>query len=277
MQRPLIAASTHWYLGPAFPGEEAWVLNAQCTSYAEALDRAGAAPMWIPVSISDEAALRLLHAADGLLLPGGIADVAPRRYGKEPLPGLSATDVDADRVEILLAREAVARPMPVLAICRGMQVLNVALGGTLHQDLSRLPGILKHRHESSKPSVCHRIRLEPGSRIAAIAGQTEWWVNSYHHQAVDAIAPGLRATARASDGIAEALELEAEAGREEDSFLMAVQFHAEEMAEFDPAVRRLFEAFVDAARLQRDRIAKVREPDQGPAYSTSESDTLRSP
>jgi putative glutamine amidotransferase len=183
-----------------------------------------------------------LEALDGLLFSGGV-DVDPRHYGQAPDPGVEV-DADRDQLELPLARRAIEAGLPVLGICRGMQLLNVAAGGSLIQHLDG------HRlgTEASDPSGQHVVRVAPGSELAGILGAPEVPVNSRHHQAVGEsdLAPGLVPTAWSPDGIVEAFE------RPGPGWLLAVQWHPERVAEVDPACRRLAEALVDrAARAPR--------------------------
>jgi putative glutamine amidotransferase len=176
--------------------------------------------------------------APAILLPGGI-DVEPHRYGRKPHPKLGECDGSQDAFEIAIAREAWRRRMPIFAICRGIQLLNVALGGTLIQDLpSEAPSGIAHRQEAGRSEATHDIRVDRGSRLFRLTGE-RMAVNSFHHQAVDGVAPDLRVVARAPDGVVEAVESEAHPR------LIAVQCHPEEMAGCDPVSRSLFRQFVE--------------------------------
>ena len=196
---------------------------------------AGAIPVMLPPI--GELPLDVLDRLDGLVLTGG-EDIAPERYGQAPSPKLGDVDLRRDALELALAKEAVRRGMPILAVCRGLQVLNVALGGTLIQDLpSERPSDTVHRQEAPSTEGSHGIQLDPASRLAQIAGTTELWVNSFHHQAADSVAPRLKPVAHAADGVVEALE-----GAEQ--FMIGVQWHPEcQHGEFSG---RLFGTFVDA-------------------------------
>lgn len=213
-------------------------------SYARALARAGALPL-ILAPVTDPAwAADLLPLADGLLLTGG-HDLDPARYGAHPSPALETVDPARDALDLALFGTAWDRRLPVLAVCRGLQVVNVALGGTLWQDLpSERPGPVVHNQGEPRANRSHPITIAPGSRLRQIAGAEEVRVNSFHHQAVRDIAPGLRVTATAEDGVIEGLESD-DLGR----WLVAVQWHPEEFhASPDSADQRLFEALVEAAR-----------------------------
>lgn len=181
---------------------------------------------------------------DGVLLPGG-GDVDPVRYGCTPHPATKNIDDSRDTLELTIARWAVDDDLPVFGICRGHQVLNVALGGTLVQDIPSEIGVSANRHDTNgEPRTvrAHQVRIEANSRLATVLGQLRLEVNSLHHQAVDRLAPGLVATAWADDGVIEALESPAK------RFVLGVQWHPEDLVEDDETMQRLFKAFIDAAR-----------------------------
>jgi len=209
-------------------------------AYVRALERAGAAPVLIPPMDTAAGVQALLARLDGLLLPGG-ADVDPRHYGEEAIPGLNRIDSGADQQELELARVAAAGGKPLLGICRGQQLLNVALGGTLYQDL-RAQEATEIDHTGSRPvgrdHLLHPVRIEPASRLAELIGAPEVAVNSLHHQGIKALAPGLRAVAWSPDGVIEAVEGK---GR----FCLAVQWHPEELQAHAWAAR-LFQGLVRA-------------------------------
>ena len=211
-------------------------------SYVRALVAAGCAPVLIPLLDDDERLHAIYERLDGIVFPGG-ADVAPGEYGEEPIDDLNVVEALRDRTELMLARWAVADDLPVLGICRGQQVLNVALGGSLWQDL-RHQGVTPVEHSDAdgraRTALMHRVRLDPASRLAQLIDETDIAVNSLHHQAVKTIAPLLRVTGKSEDGVIEAIE------SPERSFLIAVQWHPEEIDDL-PWVRRLFEGFAKAA------------------------------
>jgi putative glutamine amidotransferase len=209
--------------------------------YVAAVRRAGGLPLLIPPL--QDLAVAYLEVLDGLVLAGG-GDISPGSYGGASHETLYAVDEDRDRLEIALARAAVARRMPVLAICRGMQILNVALGGTLIEHLPDTVGErVAHRLPPREP-VPHAVRVQPGSRLATILGATELQPMSWHHQGVRRLAPGLKPIAFAPDETIEAVEL---AGHTE---LIAVQWHPELTAQEDPAQQRLFDTLVADASHQ---------------------------
>ena len=212
-------------------------------SYVEAVARSGGAPVLIPLGLSVEALDQIGERLDGLLLAGG-EDVSPHHYGAQRHPAVKRVDEARDATEIWLARWALARDLPLLAICRGLQVLNVAAGGTLFQDLaSEYAGSIKHDRYApafARDEFAHSARLEPASRLRAILGSAGVRVNSRHHQAARALGEGLTATAWAPDGVVEGLEARAR------RFVVAVQWHPENMIDVSPAMYNLFRAFVQA-------------------------------
>lgn len=211
-------------------GRERVTLN---TTYVRALEGAGLIPLAVPTMLAPERAAAALQGMRGLVLTGG-EDVAPDRYGAAPHPRLGDVDPVRDAAELALIAAARARGIPILAICRGIQILNVALGGTLYQDLdSERPGPLAHAGEMSH----HDVRVEPGSLLERTLGARSVTVNSRHHQAIRDLAPGLRAVAWASDGVIEAAEpVDASA-----PWTVAVQWHPEDLTE-----RALFDGFARA-------------------------------
>ncbi|HJU89950.1 MAG TPA: gamma-glutamyl-gamma-aminobutyrate hydrolase family protein [Gemmatimonadaceae bacterium] len=216
-------------------------LNA---SYTRALERVGALPLIVP-PLADTAPLgALLDRVDGLVLTGG-EDVDPSRYGAEPHPELGATHEDRDATELALVDQARRRKLPTLAICRGIQLLNVALGGTLIQDIpDQRPSAIPHDPKSARDQRVHDVEIAAGSRLAAALGDTRVRANSFHHQALDRVADGLRVTARAPDGIIEGVEWIAD-----DWWALGVQWHPEELVESNERWdHELFAALVHAAR-----------------------------
>ena len=211
-------------------GRERVALN---TAYVRALTRAGLVPVLVAPLLDPDAACSVLDRVQGLVLSGG-EDVEPARYGAEPHPKLGETDAARDAVEVALIAGAERRGLPVLAICRGLQILNVALGGTLYQDLaSERPGPIDH----ADTSVRHAVRVEPRTRVHRAVEAETAMVNTRHHQAIRDLAPGLRATAWAADGVIESVE-----PRDTNApWTLAVQWHPEE--DLDTAV---FGSFAEA-------------------------------
>ncbi len=208
-------------------------------TYPQAVTRAGAVPVVIPPFGSDETIGALLDRVDGICLAGG-PDLHPSLYGREPHPNLGPTEPALDGWELALTRMALARRLPLLCICRGLQALNVARGGTLHQDL---PG---HRQEEPGRVPTHRVSVEPDSLLGSILGSDDVPVNSFHHQAVDVLGEGLRIVARSEDGLVEGIEAT------DREFVLGVQWHAEGLVEHEEQ-RRLFDAFTAVAARPRTR------------------------
>jgi putative glutamine amidotransferase len=213
-------------------------------SYIQALAEAGAAPVLIPLALSEEALDRIIQHLDGILFTGG-GDVAPDRYGRGQdanHPKLGSVDVDRDRIELHLFLQAVRQKKPFFGICRGIQLINVALGGTLYIDITdELPGAVKHAFYAGYPRdyLGHTVQVTPGSRLERILGGNLIEVNSLHHQGVEVLAPSLQATAFAPDGLVEGVELNGY------PFGVAVQWHPECMQQYAP-MRALFSSFVEA-------------------------------
>ena len=212
--------------------------------YVEGVAGAGGAPVVLPPAGDESAAEALIHSLDGLLLSGG-SDLDPGYYGEEPVSELGVTLPERDAFEMALVGLALRRGMPVFGICRGMQVLNVALGGTLYQDLPSQweQDPLKHRQDTPKWQPTHEVRVSEGSYIAEVMGRESVKVNSYHHQGIRDLAEGLIVTGRSSDGVIEAVEAEDLSER----WLLGVQWHAEAMRGAGPQQESLFEAHVSAA------------------------------
>jgi putative glutamine amidotransferase len=208
-------------------------------TYPDAIRGAGAVPVVIPPL--DAAAIEpLLDGLWGLCLSGG-PDLHPAIYDADPHPALGPTEPELDRFEIALVRAAEDRDMPVLAICRGLQVLNVARGGTLTQDLPTLrPSGIEHRQQQPGSTPTHAVSLDATSLVAGCLGLRYATVNSFHHQAADRLGSGLRAVGWAPDGVIEAIEAT------DRTFTVAVQWHAESMVR-SPEQARLLETFVEAA------------------------------
>lgn len=240
LERPIIGITTY---GRDERGR--YTLPAE---YVAAVERAGGVPVLIPPLPA--LAARYLELVDGFVLAGG-GDLDPAHYGGSAHETLYSVDAQRDALELELARRIVERRRPALAICRGLQVVNVALGGSLIEHLPAVVGEqVLHRAlpEGSGPqplapaATPHPVRVKAGSRLAAVAGVTEFAPMSWHHQAVRTLAPGLEAVATAPDGTIEAVELAAH------PWLLAVQWHPELTAQHEPAQQRLFDALIEATR-----------------------------
>ncbi len=243
-RRPVIGIATQT-LSP-LPGVRppCWVMGR---SYIEELRKVGGIPWVIPLIPHDPATLQqIFDRLDGVFITGGV-DVDPRHYGESKLPLCGETDPDRDAVEIALLRHALDRNLPILAVCRGIQILNVTCGGTLYQDVTaQVPAAMKHDYfptpeQPSRKFLAHDITVKSGSRLGRLLQDPVVPVNSMHHQAIKDLAPNLAATAYAADGIIEAVE------SLDDRFLIAVQWHPEELTDTNPGMARLFSAFAEAA------------------------------
>lgn len=227
--------------------------------YVRAVEMAGGIPLLIPVVDDPQLAGAMVGTIDGLLLAGGV-DLDPHRFGEDPIPQLGEVDPERDAIELELTSAALAADLPVLGICRGIQVLNVAAGGTLYQDIvAEVPHSLLHHQKAPRPFACHEVRLEPESALARIYQTEIVRVNSFHHQAVRVVAPALRVAAKAKDAVIEGIE------SREHAFCVGVQWHPECMVERYPVHRRLFAAFVEAAKACRIRRQQRPQGREAPA------------
>ena len=242
--RPLIGLTTYRKTTKQAPSVTYFALMP---SYIEAVEAAGGTPVMIPLGLGDESLLNLLDRLDGLLLTGG-GDIAGKYYHSEHLGQIFDVDEDRDRVELILARAAIEHNKPLLAICRGHQMLNVALGGTLYEDVYKwMPGGMKHDFFDDHPRNyrAHAVTIEPDSKLAMALGRTEAMVNSLHHQGVHDLAPGLVATAYAPDGLIEGVE------SVDHPLALGVQWHPENLIGDDPTMLSLFRGLVNATELVR--------------------------
>jgi putative glutamine amidotransferase len=249
--RPVIGITCSRLVGGAWglysPGH---FMDYTFAEYSQAVLAVGGAPLLIPAAQNQESIESILDRLAGLILSGG-PDVNPRFYGEQPLEGLGEVDEGLDLMELEVARAAVSRDIPILAICRGIQVLNVSQGGTLHQDIGRqVSGPISHGQKADKGVLTHTVRITQESRLFTIVESEEIWVNSKHHQAVKTVAPDLTISARASDGIIEAVEHPAK------RFVLGVQWHPEGTWEHDPHSRSLFGALIQAAS-PRDPVGRT--------------------
>ena len=209
------------------------------TSYVRSVEKAGGLPLIVAPG-SPQDALQLLDHVRGLVLTGG-SDVDPTLYGETRRPMLKRVIPERDAFEIALCSEALRRDLPVLAICRGQQLLNVAMGGTLYQDIaSQVAGAIDHSAQGARWETSHDVELAPGTRLRSLLGQQTVAVNSFHHQAVRQIAAGLVVAARSPvDGVIEALE------SRQHKFLLAVQWHPEDFVGRSAVFEPLFSALVE--------------------------------
>jgi putative glutamine amidotransferase len=210
-------------------------------AYSQAVLNCGGAPLLVPIMQNPGSLAAICGRIDGLILTGG-PDVNPRFYKEEPHQGLSDVDEAQDQMEMELTRQALAADVPVLGICRGLQVLNVAMGGTLYQDIAlQVPKACNHAPRADRSTVSHKVRIEPRTRLYGMLKRRSLWVNSKHHQAVKQPAHGLSISATATDGLIEAVEAS------DRTFAIAVQWHPEGLWQKDISARKLFKALVAAA------------------------------
>lgn len=214
------------------------------SGYVDGIARTGGTPLILPLMTIPDAPFReMLASLDGLILTGG-EDPAPHLYGEPPLQGLGEIEYERDLAELAVIKLALELKKPILGICRGMQILNVALGGTLVQDIpSQIPGAYQHAQKGSRQYGAHTVKLEPGF-VANALGKTEVLVNTSHHQSVKDPAPGFKVTGKAGDGVIEVIEHEQE-------LLIGVQWHPERMWSHDDTMLKLAAAFVEAAKQRK--------------------------
>jgi gamma-glutamyl-gamma-aminobutyrate hydrolase PuuD len=244
VQRPLIGI-TSGSAGVAIP-EGTLPSHYVGLAYTAAVVAAGGLPVVLPAVAGDEerAAADLAGRLDGLVFAGG-TDLLPATYGRD-YPSVQTPDPARDRFEVALARAADARGLPVLGVCRGMELLNVARGGTLHQDVSH--EVDPVAHGSFEGVDVHELDLAPGSLAAEVYGRSSVRVLCMHHQAPDGIGDGLEVSGRSRDGLVEALE-----DRREGRFLLGLLWHPEHHVDDEPLQRRPYEALIRAAGAVRGR------------------------
>lgn len=250
-RRPIIGVTTqtlHSIDGIPEGLPQSVVMNQR---YYVAVTLVGAAPILIPLLDDEPEALRAVYeVCDGIMIPGGV-DMDPERFGEEPHAKLGRIDPARDRVELQLTEWAVEDKRPLLGLCRGLQVINVALGGTLYQDLDdQYPNAIKHDYFPTygfeRDHLAHDVALTRGSRLRHLYEKDRIPVNSMHHQGIKTLAPSLVASAVAPDGLIEAAE------STNDHFLVGVQWHPEVFELTDPNTRHVFREFINAAAAFRD-------------------------
>jgi putative glutamine amidotransferase len=218
-------------------------------NYVRSLIACGAAPILLPTSLDHSTWREMYDTTDGVLISGG-GDVEPSLFGEDRHELTNDVDLERDHVEIALVRWALEDDKPLFAICRGVQVMNVALGGTLIQDIPTQHGDrIEHRGNwigAARDKVLHEVCVEPGSRIASIIGEGNIGVNSFHHQALKRVANGLGVTSRSPDGIIESVEIP------DKRYFVGVQWHPEEMTAGRADMMNLFQTFTDACSNGRD-------------------------
>ena len=251
-RRPVIGITTQTL--EAIPDQlpMCWVMSQR---YVRVLTHAGAVPWIIPLLHEDAETLRAIYdRLDGVFLPGGV-DIDPGAYREERHPHCGRTDPARDWTELMLTQWAMTDRKPLLAVCRGVQVMNVAAGGTLFQDLSaQRTGALKHDYfpahgRYSRDMIAHDVRLTSGTRLSRVLGEETISVNSMHHQGIKTLGEGLVANAYAPDGVIEGVEIATE------QFMVGVQWHPEDLTDGHPVMRRLFDAFIEEAAEHGARTA----------------------
>lgn len=209
-------------------------------AYCAAVEAAGGIPIMLPVPKEPEDMEPMLDFCQGLLIPGGF-DVDPKFYHEDPMPQLGTLDAEMDRFWIYAADYALKKQIPVLGICRGLQLVNVAFGGTLYQDLSMMnPQHFLHTQKQNRDYLMHEVQIDEDSRLCELLGTTSIYTNTMHHQCVKEPGNGLRITARTRDGIPEALETA-------DGQFILVQWHPEELTVSEPRMCALFQDLVKRA------------------------------
>src|SRR5215813_5916954 len=241
--RPLVGLTTSVTFGSS--PERAYV-NA---AYVRAVQAAGGVPVLLPPHLDEATRAALWTRLEALVLTGG-GDLDPARFGETAHAKVYEVSAERDDLELGFTRRALDDGVPLLAICRGIQVLNVALGGTLYQDIPSEPGSsIDHSQKAPRHQPTHHVKvMGEGTRLGAVVGSTELEVNSFHHQAIKRLGAGLREVAWAEDGIIEGVEM-----TDARSFVLGVQWHPEDLVDHDAAARALFTAVVNAARQRMRR------------------------
>jgi putative glutamine amidotransferase len=231
-------------IGLTLDADEAKARYELKRSYVDAVLAAGGLPILLPHA-GDAVAAAYLSLLDGLVVTGGAFDVPPELYGEARRDCCGGTKPERTHSEKDLLEAAVAVRMPVLCVCGGMQLLNVVRGGTLHQDLGEDAGIRGHEQPAPKDVPSHEVEIAPGSQLATLVGLGSLSVNSTHHQAVKDVGSGVLVTARAPDGVIEAIELP------DQTFAIGVQWHPEAVLRHEPRHAGLYRGLVEAARSAR--------------------------
>jgi putative glutamine amidotransferase len=234
---PLVGVTTSITVGQT--PERAYVNSA----YLHAVQQAGGVPVLLPPQLSKASLERLVRGLDALLLTGG-GDVDPATFGEAPHPTLYEVAPARDTLETQVTLIALEKKTPLLAICRGIQVLNVALGGSLHQDVATEPGTqIQHSQKEAREQTTHKVTVTPRSRLGRVLGAADLEVNSFHHQVIKSLGRGLVPVAWAPDKLVEGVELD-----DDSQFVLGVQWHPEHLVGNSEPARRLFSALVTAAR-----------------------------
>jgi putative glutamine amidotransferase len=254
--RPIIGLTTQTL--EEIPNElpRCWIMGQR---YVRTLTESGAIP-WIVPLLDDPDTLRAIYdRLDGIFLPGGV-DIDPESYNEARTSASGRSDPDRDRTEIMLAEWAMRDGKPILAVCRGVQLLAVAAGGTLYQDVtSEFPCAIRHDFfpkigTHTRQDLVHPVEVVADTRLSRLLGASTVLVNSMHHQGIKTLAPTLIANAYSPDGLIEGVE------SADEDFVLGVQWHPEDLADFEPRMRSLFDAFIEAASAWGSGSRPHREP-----------------
>ena len=236
-ERPLIGITPDIGASPR-AGEPLFILQER---YARAVEAAGGVPLVLPVVPAYASLRAMIENLDGLVVSGGNFDIHPKFYGEKPIPALGAIKEQRTAFELGLIALALRRDMPLLGICGGAQAINVALGGSLYQDIdAQVPGHLEHQNSAMKDRGGHEVAIGEKTKLRRIVGKPRLTVNTTHHQAVKALGKPLVVNATADDGLIEGIESAAH------RFVLGVQWHPEFLVHRDAAQRKIFTAFVKA-------------------------------
>lgn len=240
MKKPIIGINSTRLIKPETPYSHS-VMESISNDYVESIIKAGGVPIILPILSDKESIRQQIELLDGVLLTGGI-DINPLLYNEEPSQKLGFIYPDKDNFDILIVKIALELKKPILAICRGHQILNIALGGTLYQDLSYMDGCyIKHHQQSKDGAASHTLTITENSILHKILGDSII-CNSFHHQAIKDLAPGFKSTAYSKDNVIEAIE------KYDEEFVVGVQFHPEIMTTYgDNNMLKLFQAFIKAS------------------------------
>ena len=210
-------------------------------TYVISISKAGGIPVIIPSSLNEEERAKIVEMCDGFLFSGGL-DISPSFYNEDAHMNLNRTNIAFDRTQIGLMKDVIRARKPVLGVCRGHQVMNVASGGSMYQDIGEIPGsYIKHSHETGNADIAHKVLIKEDSMLHKLFGD-QTMVNSYHHQAVKDLGENVKAVAFAADGVVEAIEIQ------DYPFGLGVQWHPEAMyAIGNDAMKPIFDAFIAAA------------------------------
>lgn len=209
-------------------------------TYIEAVEKSGGIPIVVPVNTNEENIRKIIEVVDGIIISGGV-DVNPVLYNEEPIEELGYIHPDIDEFDLLAIKIAIELKKPIFGICRGAQIINVALGGSLYQDISYAKSYLKHFQEAKSYVGTHYIEVVDNSVLYEILGK-KILVNSYHHQSIKELGKGLKPIAYSKDGIVEAIQ------GNDDKFILGVQWHPEMMASYDENMLGIFKMFIEITK-----------------------------